>query len=271
MTAFATHFLFEFRTGIRNRQLLMMNYLFPLGFYLMMGFIMTEINPLFRAVIIPSMVTFSALAATLLGLPNPLVEARTAGIFRNYKINGVPSISIVAIPALTTLLHLSVVAMIISISAPVLFDAPVPTDWVAFGLVFLALAFACTGIGILIGVISPDTRATVLWSQAFFVPSMLLGGMMMPFSMLPKSAQAIARLLPATHAMNAFNGYAMGVKAAFDPVQSVAVLLLGGTLAFTLALYLFSWDSQNTRRRGHPILALLALIPFLLDMFVSLD
>ena len=40
MTAFVNHFLFEFRTGIRNKQLLLMNYLFPLGFFLMMGFVM---------------------------------------------------------------------------------------------------------------------------------------------------------------------------------------------------------------------------------------
>ena len=31
-------------------------------------------------------------------------------------------------------------------------------------------------------------------------------------------------------------------------------------LAFGLALYLFSWDSHNTARRGHPVLGLLALI-----------
>jgi len=48
MNAFVYHFGFEFRTGIRNKQLLLMNYLFPLGFYLMMGFIMAEINPFFR-------------------------------------------------------------------------------------------------------------------------------------------------------------------------------------------------------------------------------
>ena len=40
MNAFFHHFAFEFRTDIRNKQLLLMNYLFPLGFYLMMGFIL---------------------------------------------------------------------------------------------------------------------------------------------------------------------------------------------------------------------------------------
>jgi len=45
MNAFINHFAFEFRTGIRNKQLLLMNYLFPLGFYLMMGVVMAEIIP----------------------------------------------------------------------------------------------------------------------------------------------------------------------------------------------------------------------------------
>ena len=94
MNAFIHHFTFEFRTGIRNKQLLLMNYLFPLGFYLMMGFIMAEINPLFRKDIIPAMVVFGILAATFLGIPDPLVNARENGVFRSYKINGIPSISI---------------------------------------------------------------------------------------------------------------------------------------------------------------------------------
>src|SRR5512137_10049 len=107
MNAFLNHFSFEFRTGVRNRQLLLMNYLFPLGFYLLMGFIMPSINPLFLGTLIPALVVFAVLASTLLGIPDPLVTARENGIFRSYKINGVPSISILSIPALTTALHLT--------------------------------------------------------------------------------------------------------------------------------------------------------------------
>ena len=56
MNAFANHFAFEFRTGLRNKTLLLMNYLFPLGFYLMMGFSWPQINPPFRETMIPAMV-----------------------------------------------------------------------------------------------------------------------------------------------------------------------------------------------------------------------
>ena len=268
MNAFIHHFTFEFRTGIRNKQLLLMNYLFPLGFYLMMGFIMPGINSPFREVIVPAMVVFTILAATLLGIPDPLVNARENGVFRSYKINGIPSISILVIPALTTILHLVIVTVLITATAPLLFHAPLPVNWLNFALIFGAMAFACAGLSVLIGVVSPSSRMTVLWSQLIFVPSMLLGGMMVPYSMLPAAAGKFAQLLPATQAMNAFNGLAMGKVAAFSPWGSVLVLFLSGLLAFGLAIYLFSWDSRNTTRRGHPLLALLVLLPYALGILL---
>jgi len=268
MTAFLHHFAFEFRTGIRNKQLLLLNYLFPLGFYLMMGFIMPAINPPFREGLIPAMVVFGVLSATLLGIPDPLVNARENGIFRSYKINGVPSPFILIIPALTTILHLVIVAVIITATAPLLFRSPLPTHWLSYALVFLAMALACAGLSVLIGVISPSSRMTVLWSQIIFVPSMLLGGLMLPYSMLPDIAGRIAQLLPATQAMNAFNGLAMGRGADFSPWGSVVLLLLSGALSFALAIYLFSWDSRNTTRRGSVWLAWLALLPYVVGIFL---
>ncbi|MEE8567813.1 MAG: ABC transporter permease [Anaerolineales bacterium] len=268
MSAFINHFSFEFRTGIRNKQLLLMNYLFPLGFYLMMGFIMPAINPLFLDTLIPAMIVFAILAATFLALPDQLVTAREDGIFRSYKINGVPASSILIIPALTTMLHLLIVAAIITVTAPILFDAPSPVNWLNYALTFIAMAVACAGISLLIGVVSPSTRMTVLWSQLIFVPSMLLGGLMLPHNMLPDVAGKISQLLPATQAMNAFNGLAMGVGADFNPCGSVIVLVLSGVLAFGLAIYLFNWDRHNTTQRGHPLMALLALLPYAVGIFL---
>jgi len=262
MTAFFTHFSFEFRTGIRNKTLLLMNYLFPLGFYLMMGFIMPSINPMFLDDLIPALVVFAVMAATLLGLPEPLVNARESGIFRSYKINGVPSSAILIIPALTTTLHLTIVATIITATAPLLFDAPQPTNWLTYAVTFFALSFACAGISVLIGVISANSRIQILWSQLIFVPSMLLGGLMLPYSMLPTAAGRVAQLLPATHGMNALKGLAMGKVADFAPWGSVLALFASGVLAFILAMYLFSWDRHNTRGRGHPLMALLVLLPY---------
>ena len=56
MTAFAQHFAFEFRTGVRSATLMFMNYLFPLGLYLMLGFIMPGLNEAFLETMIPAMI-----------------------------------------------------------------------------------------------------------------------------------------------------------------------------------------------------------------------
>jgi len=268
MSAFVNHFSFEFRTGIRNKTLLLMNYLLPLGFYAMMGLVMAEITADFVETMIPAMVVFAILSGTLLGLPDPLVTAREAGIFRSYKINGVPAFSILVIPALTTILHMVVVSIIITATAPLFFDAPLPVNWPAFIVTFLLMAFTCAGLGVLIGVVSPSSRMTVLGSQLIYLPSMMLGGMMLPYHMLPETVGKVAQLLPATQAMNAFRGLAQGLSADFDPWGSLIVLLGSGVLAFGLAIYLFHWDRGNSTQRGHPLLALLALLPYAVGMIL---
>lgn len=268
MNAFINHFSFEFRTGIRNKTLLLMNYLFPLGFYAMMGLMMAEVNPSFLETMIPAMTVFAILAATILGLPDPLVTAREAGIFRSYKINGVPAISILVIPALTTILHMAVVTIIITATAPLFFAAPLPVNWLGFVVTLLVTAFACAGLGVLVGVISSSSRMTVLWSQLIFLPSMVLSGIMMPYNMLPETMGKIAQLLPATYAMNAFRGLAQDFPADFDPLGSLIILLASGVLAFGLAIYLFNWDRHNSTQRGHPLLALLSLLPYVVGILL---
>jgi len=263
MNAFINHFVFEFKTGLRNSNHLMMNYLFPLAFYAMMGLIMTRINPGFAQVLIPAMVVFATMASTVLGLPNPLVELREAGVFRSYKINGIPAISILIIPVVTTIFHALIVSAIITLTAKPFFGGVMPVHIVPYILITLLIAFNFGAIGALIGVISANSRATVLWSQLLFLPSMLIGGMMVPISLLPSTAQPLAALLPSSHAMQAYLGLAYGQPTTFNTTVSIWVLVASLLLGFSLAIYLFNWDSKNQTRRGHPLMALLILIPYI--------
>lgn len=268
MRAFAVHASFEFRSGLRDRSLMLMNYLFPVGLYLLLGFLMGALSPDFSQNIIPIMIVVAMLSSMILGLPNPLVAAREAGIYRSYRINGVPAVSILVIPALTTTLHMLIVAIIITVTAPLLFGTPLPTGWGGAIFFFLLAAFASGGLGLLIGVVSTSTRATVLWSQSIFLPSMLLGGLMMPASVLPTALGKIGLLLPSTYAMNLYQGLAAGKVTAFDPLWSALILLAGGLIAFALSVLLFRWDPQNRSRRGHPALAVLALTPYVIGMIL---
>ncbi len=263
MNAFVQHFRFELQTALHNKSLLLLYYLMPLGFYFMVGSIMTAINPFFTEAMIPAMLVFAVLSGAVLGLPNPQVEAREGGILRSYRINGVPAASVLTIPALTSGLHLLVVGLIITATAPLIFKAPAPISLPLLTLCYLLTITACSGLGLLIGTVSGNTQVTILWSQLIYLPSMLLGGLMVPANVLPPALQRVGLLLPGSHAMHAFRGLAMGMEVS-SSWWSVLVLLAGTVLSFALSLYLFSWDSDNTNRRSHPLLALLALLPYAL-------
>ncbi|MCL4560783.1 MAG: ABC transporter permease [Chloroflexi bacterium] len=264
MTAFAYHLAYDFRTGLRDKSLMLMNYLFPLGFYLMVGLLMTGINPVFRETMIPAIILVAMMAGTVLGLPNPVVAARAAGIYRSYKINGIPALSIVTIPVLGTVAHMVLVSAIITLTAEPIFHAVLPVNWGAFVLVGILAAFSLAATGMLIGVVASNERATVLLGQLIFLPAMMLGGLMVPANLLPAGLYRFSLLLPPSQAMNAFRGLAYGAASSVDPILSVLALVAGGLLSFGLAIYLFEWDSSSKRRRS-PFLALLALLPYALS------
>ena len=268
MKAFAMHLGFEFRFGIRNKTLLLMNYLFPLGFYALLGALMGEINPGFLTTIVPAMSLFAIMTGALLGMPDTLVSARNAGVFRSYKINGVPAMSLLAIPVITSMMHALLVTVVIAVTAPLVFGGEAPVNWAGFLLVFLASAFALSGAGALIGVVSSNTRMTVLLSQLVFLPSMILGGLMIPMSILPPALAKVALLLPTSYAMDAFAGLAMG-QSATQPWWSLAILVAGGAVAFGIAVLLFSWDPKNATRRAHVVWAILAMLPYVAGLVVS--
>ena len=268
MNAFLHHLAFEFRSGLRHKQLLLMNYLFPLGFFILMGSIMTGIDPTFREKMIPAMVLFAALAATLMGIPIALTTSCEKGIFRTFKINGVPAVSILSITAIKSTLHLLIASAIITASAPILFKATLPESWSAFILTLLLTAASCATLSTLIGVVSPNTQVSILLAQFIFVTSILLGGLMFPHQMLPDVAQKAALLLPATHAMNLFNTMAMGIGGGFSPGGSVVVLSAGSILAFVFSIYLFRWDQYSRTHWGRSLTSVVFALPYLASVFL---
>lgn len=260
------HLFLELKIGWRDRTQLLMLYLFPLGFYVFLGLLMTELNPDFRRTMLFVMPIFTVLTGMVLGLPSQLVSTRESGVFRSYKINGLPLASVLFIPVLATGLHLLIGALIMLVTAPMFFQAQVPLDWWGFILPFLLMVFTCAGLGTLISVISSSAQATILWSQLIFLPSMLIGGLMLPSEILPYSLRKLGMLLPSAYGINIFKGLALKEAVAFSPAWSILILAAGGVLAFALSFLLFSWDNIHRAGRRSHFLALGFLFPFLLGM-----
>jgi ABC-2 type transport system permease protein len=262
MKAYLVHIQFEFRNAVRDGSLLLMNYLFPLAVYLVIGGIMVKINPSFQQSLIPSMMMFSILSSFILSLPSPLVTARLTGIFRSYRINGVPAWNILTIPALTSFAHMILVGAIIMVTAGPLFHAPMPVHYGWFILGFILICFACAGYGTLIGVIAKNPSMTILWTQLIFLPSTMIGGIMFPTDLLPGSMKTISSLLPTSWARQLFD-ISYGTTSPTGSIWPIAILLAGGLLCFIISAFLFSWDSQVHDKRKNSLWALIVLIPYI--------
>ena len=246
-----------------------MNYIFPLGFFMMMGYVMPAINPLYEEMMLPSLVTFAIVFSSILGIPDPLVSSREKGIFRSYKINGVPSFSILIIPVISAIVHSMIVFGIMVTVNTFLFKAPVPGNWLLFISYVLVGIISSACMAVLIGVISPSTQLTIFFSQILFIPSMLISGVMMPFSLLPENIGKIAQLFPTTHIMSLLSGSGMGRVSDIDSVGSLAVLISGSVLAFIIALLSFSWDSKNSTRKIHPAFATITFLPYIIFIIMQ--
>lgn len=262
MRAFAHHLRFDFVAALRNSTTLLMFYLFPLGFYVLMSIVMVEINPEFADTAVAALVVVTLMAGTVLGMPGQFVETRQLGVYRMFKVNGIPARSILAAPILSAIAHAVLASSVVALTAQPLFGVPSPSHWAAFyGL--LLLGAACFGsLAALIGVISDTSRGTVLWSQLVFLPSMLIGGLMVDLALLPESVLPFARLLPPTYAGQAILGAAFDAPTVIEPGAAVAVLLVSTLTSGVLATILFRWDPANRTGRFPRLLALLALVPF---------
>jgi ABC-2 type transport system permease protein len=261
VSAFIHHLVYDFRTGIRDRSKLLMFYLFPLVFFALMGGLMSSVNPGFTQVIVPGMVLFAFMCSTLLNLPSVLVNAREAGVFRSYRINGVPASSILGIPVISTAVHMIIIAVIVSVAGGGVFGGTLPASIPGFILAALLTFAAFAGIGVLIGVAAGNATATILVSQLIYIPSIVLGGFMMPTRMFPAVLQRLSLLLPATHAMRLFAGMAMPGGTEI-PWLSIGVLSSSVVLSFGLAALLFEWDTRAAAPSRRAWLAVLALAPY---------
>ena len=120
----------------------------------------------------------------------------------------------------------------------------------------------CTpGIGVLIGVAAGNSTVSILVAQLVDIPSIILGGLMVPTSIMPAGLQRISLLLPATHCMRAFAGMAMPGFTG-TPWVSLAVMIASIVISFGLSALLFEWDSRASAPSRRAWAALLAIAPF---------
>lgn len=243
--AFPKHLWIQFKMDVRERGTLLTYYLLPLVFYFIVGSVFVSINPASKQSLAFSMTIFAVTLGAILGMPVPIVKMRESEVLKAYRVCGIPGWATLFVHAVSAFLHLFIVSIVIFATAPVVFGASVPVDYAAYFAVLAIVLFCNIAIGLLIGVAAKNQSAVALLSQAVFLPTVMLGGIMFPASMLPGALRTAGYIIPSTHAVQAFTGLAFGMSVDFSALLSLVILAGIGAAAVLLAALRFRVVSRT--------------------------
>lgn len=232
MKAFITGLYIQFRTDLRDKGVLMVYYLVPLVFYLVMGSIMNLPGMKSGNTLIASITIFAMSMSAFLGMPQTLVKAREQGVLNAYRVAGIPVWSLPLSTIIISFVNMMITAVIILCSAPYLFRAAWPQS-IALHLFSMAIvAIASESLGVLLASLVKKQSSMTLVGQCLFLPTVMLGGIMFPASLLPKPMQIAGSILPAAQGMRLISEGSLQ----FAPLL---ILLSMAVIAFAVSVILF--------------------------------
>jgi len=204
-----------------------------------MGAVFSSINPIAKQTLTATMAIFAVTMGAVLGIPVPLVKMREAGVLRSYKICGIPSWAVLLIQSVSAFFHLFIVSIIIFVTAPLFFGASYPKSFTAYFLCLFILLFVSITLGVFIGVSARNQSISMMLSQAIFLPTMMLSGIMFPASMLPLPLKTLGRLFPATYIMQSFSSFAFKLSTDIEPILSLLIPVSIGMVVAGLTVVRF--------------------------------
>ncbi len=214
----------QWKLDFRNKGILLIYYIIPLIFYVVMGSVFSSINPLSKTTLMQSMTIFAVSMAALLGLPNPLVELFASDVKKTYKVGNIPLWVMLFTNFVSALIHILIVSIIIYISAPIIFKVEHPVHYISYFLLLILFISVSIIIGLIIGILTKKNSTMTMVSQMFFLPTMLLSGIMFPSDMLPSFFGQLSYVLPATHAMKILTSLNEITLTALMPLLAIGVV-----------------------------------------------
>lgn len=217
----------QFRMDIRSRTLLVTCYLVPLLFFAVMGGIFTSLMPEAKDTLIASMTVMGVSMGALIGMPPSLLEIYGTDIRKMYRAGEAPRFFGLISLVISAFVHLMIMSGLILAIAPAAFDAKLPKN---IGLYFaklslfliVSLALSCA-----LGLAVKNQAKLTMLSQVFFLPSILLSGIMFPSRLLPFALEQAGKLFPAAWGHRLLTGVEGGGKS----LLALLALLLVSVLA----------------------------------------
>lgn len=212
MEVFAYSVLLQWKMNLRNKSVLLVYYMIPLGFWAFMGAIFSSINPMIKSELTQVLTVIAVSTGGLLGVPVALSEAYTGDIKKAYIAGNIKLWFGVVSNFISAFLHLSVVCVIIYLLTPMVFRSGKISDGAVYILSLALFMLTSIAVGSVIGLYVKDQGKLTIYSQIVYMPSLMLSGVMFDQGLLPKAFELVGKILPATWGFQAMKGGELTVQ-----------------------------------------------------------
>lgn len=237
MKAFLYGVSLQWKMDIRSKTLLITCYIVPFLFFAVMGGIFTSVMPDSKDTLIQSMTVFGVTMGALIGLPPSLVEIYGSNIKKVYKANGVPICLGLVLTNISTFIHLLIMGTILYITAPLAFDAKIPSHSGIYFISLITFAAVSLSVASILGLAVVDQAKISMFSMIIFLPSIMLSGIMFPAELLPEAFRVTGKLFPA------WWGYRMMLENRFE-IKNILPLVLIFLFAIVICCMLLKRKDQ---------------------------
>jgi ABC-2 type transport system permease protein len=187
----------------------------------------------------PAYISLVLASIGLIQLPVHLSAYKERGVLRRFRASSISGSAIFGSQTMVSLVVSLVGAAGVMAIGFLFFSVQAPHDWVGVILTFLLGLLCFVAIGVLLGALLPNARATQGAGLILYVVMMLLGGSGPPREVLSKPLQITGDITPLRHVVTMIQDPWLGLGYNLDEMLIVAGFTVAATV---LSIRIFRWE-----------------------------
>ena len=234
----------ERRMFWRNPSAAFFNFALPLIFLALFGAVFSG-NQDDLDVIVPGIAGMSIVSTTFVALAMNTVALREQGILKRLRGTPLPSGAYLSAVAMHAITNTIVQVTLVIVAGRIFFGTGWPKD-VPELLVFVAAGVICfASLGVALAHAIPNLDAAPAYTNAVFLPLIVLSGVFYDADNAPSFLHDIAVALPLTHLIDGLSGAIVTGKPLSDNLSHLAVIAIWAVVGIVLAVRGFSWEARR--------------------------
>jgi imidazolonepropionase-like amidohydrolase/ABC-type multidrug transport system permease subunit len=263
MRGYLSQIRINLRLTMRDRTVLFFNYLFPLLFFFIFGFLEHAEQGGAIVQIVNMVLVIGILGSGFFGAGMRTVMDREANILRRFKVAPISAGPLLVSQMVVGLVHYIPVTVLVLVLAHFIYGMP-PLEHPVSLFVFVMIGVvAFRAMGGIIGAVANSMAESQIIIQLLYFPMLFLGGATFPIAFMPNWLQIVAQFIPSTYLTTGITSILQHHETIWDNRSSVGALLLTAAVGTLLALKLFRWEKEEKMRTSAKFWLIAVLAPFI--------